>query len=440
MALRPGIVLAAVASLGAGSLAAQGEVRGLAYDSLLNGPLAGAEIEVRGTARHTTVTANGRFRLDSVPVGRQVLVLSHPGLDSAGFYGMTVVVNVEAGRVATAEFGVPSLRTVWRRRCGAEFAAGADSGVVLGIVSDAASRNRLAGAGVVATWLDLRQTGAVEATREQRTVATLTDSTGSYATCGVGADATVFVRAYGSGDSTGAIQVRPGGRPVTRRDFTVGRAVRGAAVAGTIRGAEGRPIVGARIDIDNTTTTTREDGSFRLAGVPPGTQWLIVRTVGRPPHEQIVDLRDGETLALDITVGLEAVTLDTIRVRANRVTAALQELDDRRRASQGYFRDEKDIAGRPDVGAAFQGIPSVEVRRPRGGGFFVLLPAISATQRGCVARVFLDGQASSYDEVGLYSVEEIKAIEVFPRPSAVPLKYATTDKCGVVLVWTKYLR
>jgi hypothetical protein len=420
--------------------ASQGQVRGSAYDSLRNAPLAGAEIAVRSTGLRTTVDAAGRFRLDSLPLGRQVLVLSHPGLDSAGFYALTAIVTIEAGRIATAAFATPSLRTVWQRGCHAEFAAGADSGVVLGVVSDATTGNRLAGAGVVASWIDLRQTGPVEASTEMRTVATLTDSVGGYAACGVGTDATVFVRAYGAGDSTGAIQLKPGGRPVARRDFTVGHTERGAAVAGKISGADGQVVVGARISINNTSVTSREDGTYRLNGVPAGTQWLVVRTVGRPPTEQIVDLRDGETLALDVTVGMLPVTLDTVRVRANRVTAALQEIEDRRRASMGYFRDERDIAGRPDVGAAFQGMPNVEVRRPKGGGFFVLLPAMSATQRACVATIYLDGQLSSYDEVGMYSPEELRAVEVFPRPSTVPLKYASASKCGVVLVWTKYLR
>src|SRR6185295_12267037 len=210
-----------------------------------------------------------------------------------GFFNLTAVVEVEAGRVATAQLATPTLHTIWQRRCGTEFAVGADSGVLVGVVSDVATGNRLAGAGVVATWLDLRKVSATNASAETRQVAVLTDSIGNYAACGVGTDATLYLRAYGPGDSTGSIQVRPGGRPVGRRDFTVGHRVHGATMTGVVQGAEGQPVVGARISIDSIRTTSRESGAYRLTGLPAGTQWLVVRTVGRPPYELMVDLKDG---------------------------------------------------------------------------------------------------------------------------------------------------
>jgi hypothetical protein len=227
---------------------------------------------------------------------------------------------------------------------------------------------------------------------------------------------------------------------VARRDFLVGHTVQGGVITGAVRGAEGQPIVGARVSVTNLTTTTKENGVYRLAGVPVGTQWLVVRTVTRAPAEQAVDIREGETLTLDFALGAVAVTLDTVRVRANRLTATLQEIEDRRHLTEGLFRDEKDIAGRPDVAAAFQGLPSVEVARPRGGAFVVILPARNARERGCVATVYLDGLKSDYEEVSLYRTEDLRAIEVFPRASQVPIKYASTSGCGVILVWTKYLQ
>jgi hypothetical protein len=423
----------------AANLAAQGRIHGTAYDSLTRAPLAGAEILVRGTAFRAITDSAGQFHLDGIPLGRQVVVLSHPGLDSAGFFNLAVAVVVEAGAVATTQLTTPSLRTIWRRGCGAELESSADSGVIVGAISDVATGNRLHGAAVVANWFDLRQVSPTAVTGGQRTNAAKSDSIGNYALCGVDPDATVHLRAYGPGDSSGAIQVRPGNRPITRRDFTVGRTVRGAVISGTVRGDDGRPLVGARIAVGSRTTSTNESGAYRLLNLPVGTQWFVVRSVGRPPHEQVVDLRDGETLPLDVALGLAAVSLDTVRVHANRLTFALQEIEDRRRLGNSLYRGEEELKHLPDIVTSFQGFPNVRTERTTRG-WAVILPVRSALLSGCVAGVYLDGLRSSYEELLAYKPEDLRAIEVFPRAANVPLKYQPRNGCGVVLVWTKYLQ
>lgn len=440
MAVRRFSAILAVASLaGAGAAFAQGQIRGVAYDSLLRQPLAGAEVEVRGTTRRAVADRGGHFRLDSVPAGRQIVVLSHPGLDSTGLFTLAGAVMVEPERVATIKLATPSLQTVWRRRCGAAYVAGADSGVVFGVIADAASGNRLAGAAVVAGWLDLRQVGERQASAQQRTTAALSDSIGAYAVCGTGTDATVYARAYGAGDSTGAIEILPGGRPVARRDFTIGRTVQGAALRGFVRGDGGLPIVGARLSVDSATTSTNESGAFMLTGLPAGTQWLTVRSVARAPTGMAVDLRDGDTAAVDLNLGALAIMLDTVRVEAARLTATLLEIEERRRSGAGLFRDEKDLIGRPDIVTALQGFPSVRAIRNRGS-FSVILPPRTARESGCVGAVYIDGIRGSYDELLLYRPEEIRAIEVFPRANTAPARYPSRNGCGVLLIWTKYLQ
>jgi hypothetical protein len=423
----------------ASSLAAQGRLHGSAFDSLTRAPLASAEILVRGTALRAITDNAGQFQLDGIPPGRQIVVLSHPGLDSAGFYNLAVTVTVEAGRVATAQLTTPSLRTIWRRGCGGEFERGADSGLVVGAISDVASGNRLHGAAVVATWFDLRQAGPTEVRGGQRTAAARTDSIGNYALCGGGTDATVHLRAYGAGDSTGAIPIQPGARPITRRDFTVGHTVRGATVSGAVRGEDGRPVVGARVTVADRTTSTNESGAYRLLNLPVGTQWFVVRSVGRPPSEQLVDLRDGETLPLDVSLGTAAVSLDTVRVRANRMTLTLQEIQDRRSTGGGFYRGADDMKELPDIVTALQGFPNVRTERATRG-WAVVLPARNALESGCVATVYLDGLRSTYDELSMYKPADLRAIEIFPRAPNAPLKYQGRNGCGVVLVWTKYLQ
>ena len=86
--------------------AAQRSVNGTVYDSLLHAPLRGADVWVRGSERHTETDADGRFHLDSIPPGRYTLLVSHPGLDSAGLF--TLAVPVDAGDGAVVRLATPS--------------------------------------------------------------------------------------------------------------------------------------------------------------------------------------------------------------------------------------------------------------------------------------------------------------------------------------------
>lgn len=418
----------------------QGMVRGLAYDSLARSPLAGADVWVQGSQLRTRTDSAGQFRFDDLLDGRYVLVLSHEGLDSVGVYNLAAPVTVETGRVATAFLTTPSLATIWARRCsGAEApATQADSGVLVGLVTDAATSHRLAGAEVVATWLALKQEGN-DVTAEPRAVAVRTDSIGWYYACGLSTDVTLHVRAYGAGDSTGAIQKRPASRPLARRDFTIGRG-RTAAIRGTVTGPDGQLVAAARVTVDSNGAVTTGDGRFLLANLPSGTQWLSVRAVGRAPLDQAVDLHDGDTLDVVLPLGANAVLLDAVRVVTTRYWSIMQGIEDRKRRGFGTIRTEADLIGRHDIVSTLQAMPSLRVERRRGSIVLVFPGRSMGGLGGCLASVYLDGFRVGYDELLAYSPDELLAIEVYPRGQGVPLQYATTNSCGVVLVWTKFLQ
>ncbi|MGH9262416.1 MAG: carboxypeptidase regulatory-like domain-containing protein, partial [Acidimicrobiales bacterium] len=243
-ALRSLATLAMAAGV-AGPARAQtgGTIRGLAFDSLLNAGLPGAWVWVRGTGRAATTDSAGRFRIDSVPPGRHVLVLAHAELDSIGVHDVATAVTVEALDPAEVTLAVPSLATLWRRGCGTPLAMRVDSGVVFGIVEDVESGARLAGAGVLLSWLGLGRVGRTQVVVEDRELLVHTDSAGAYFACGAGVGTPVRVRAYTDADSTGAVEVQVGSRAVARRDLTIARrgasdsgARRPAALRGAVRG------------------------------------------------------------------------------------------------------------------------------------------------------------------------------------------------------------
>lgn len=71
-----------IISLGVAKVQAQGSIAGTVYEEGNKEPLAGANIVIKGTSRGTTTDSNGRFELDNIPKGNQVLVVSFIGYRS----------------------------------------------------------------------------------------------------------------------------------------------------------------------------------------------------------------------------------------------------------------------------------------------------------------------------------------------------------------------
>ena len=88
---------------------AQGRVKGVLVDSLVTGkPLVGATVIVVGTTISRATDSRGRFLIDSVPVGKQLLTFFHSTLDSIGLGASMVEVDVADGAEADVALGTPS--------------------------------------------------------------------------------------------------------------------------------------------------------------------------------------------------------------------------------------------------------------------------------------------------------------------------------------------
>jgi len=436
-------------------------VRGVVYDSLLRAPLGGAEVWLRPTERRTLTDDEGRFHFDSVAAGRYVFAVTHPGLDSAGFYTLAwpIAVGGAGSDAARVTIATPSLATVWRRRCGAELGSQPDSGIVFGVVQDVATGAHLAGAALIVSWLRLMQIDAVNVRADNQTMRASTDSIGVYYACGVATDMTLGVRAYAGSDSTGLIDVRVGARRFGRQDLTIslaapptiigGRAAAGGAptprLPATLFGkvlSDGKPLLGARAGVREASSAGLDpDGTFLLTGLPAGTQWVTVQAIGSQGTGQAVDLKGGETTSIIVTLTPLPVTLDPVRVTSPR-SRQMAELEERRRLGLGYVKTEAELARVKTMRGMFTQFPSVQVGRGRANAdFIVLLPRPGAQGRGyCVASLYLDGFRSGYDQLSAYRPEDLAGVEIYVRPSEAPIQYQSVSTgCGVVLVWTKYV-
>ncbi len=443
--MRAALLAGALATL-AGAAASQQVVRGTVYDSLLRAPLAGADLWLRGTNWRARSDSSGRFSFDSVVTGNYIVLLSHPGLDSAGLYTLALPLTVRAHDTsAVVRLATPSLGTLWARRCDEELTTRVDSGLVFGDMQDAATGARLQGAGVLLRWLRISQTAATSVTTQERTVTARTDSTGTYWACGVSRDMLVSLRGYAASDSTGLVDLQLGGRGVARQDLTIALAParRPAVLRGNAQTREQTPLFGGRVSVrEGPSTNVEADGGYTLRGVAPGTQWVSVQAIGRGPFGQAIDVRPGDTTWFDVALGALAVTLKPVRVVA-KPSRLLQEFEERRRAGLGYARTEEELASAGTLRGALGALPSV--RFARGSGlkdFVVMLPNPGVGGRGyCMATLYIDGFLSDYDQLQNYAPADLAGVEMYPRATLAPIQYQSVSTgCGVLLIWTKYVK
>jgi hypothetical protein len=180
---------------------AQGSVplRGVAYDSLHGRPLVGAFIGIPGLTVTAVSDSMGRFVLPAVPRGTHRVIMQHDVLDAIGIpgAGAQVVVTGERDSVVIV---VPSLSTLWRAACGTVAPASADSGFVFGSVLHGSQA--VPGATVAASWIDLYVDSTKAVRQKQKLMEVETDSSGTFALCGVPTSTGLSLRAtignYGS--------------------------------------------------------------------------------------------------------------------------------------------------------------------------------------------------------------------------------------------------
>ncbi|MGH2611100.1 MAG: hypothetical protein ACRDHF_18615, partial [Tepidiformaceae bacterium] len=120
---------------------------------------------------------------------------------------------------------------------------------------------------------------------------------------------------------------------------------------------------------------------------------------------------------------------------------ALIQFEERRRLGMGYAQNEADLRGRPTMRSVFAAVPSVTVGGRSAFNFLILMPSPGVVRGYCSASIFIDGLQSSVEALAAYHTDELVGVEVYPRGSTAPGRYQRLDnECGVVLVWTKYLR
>jgi hypothetical protein len=429
-----------------------GQVAGFVFDSLLGAPLPGAVVWVPEAGRSTIADSAGRFTLDSVPAGRRFVSFGRADLDSAGISAPGAVVDVATGETTMTLLSTPSFETLRAASCPAP-APGDSLGVLFGEVRDAESGERLPGARTHVSWVLLNVAPAGARSRkpivQEASLELTADSAGTYWACQIPPSLEVGLRRIARRDLTVSREViaavtasapaRRGAAPGTTGDPMPRTGL--ATVVGTVRDTLGAPRAGAHVTVDGAAglATTDSAGRFRLSGLPAGTQTLEARAIGYAPARLTVELRNRESTEAHVAL-TRGTVLVGVRVEERRRDRNRAEFEERRRLGFGYFITAERLRNMLHVRSAFQAIPSVVVSSV-GRSALDFRVVLMNGARPCTPPVWIDGVLGAQDMLSGIQTTDIIGIEVYHRFNTTPAKYqAGAGDCGVILVWTNFVR
>jgi hypothetical protein len=232
--------------------------------------------------------------------------------------------------------------------------------------------------------------------------------------------------------------------------------------------AAGAPLSGVEVAIQGSQGSIMTDsaGRFRLIGLRPGRQIVLLRRLGYAPRRDTVVLAPGTQTERTYTLEPVPTQLDTVVTAAGEVkyiSPRLQDFENRRKRNVGgYFISEADLrrdehASMPAILRRFPGMGIVPHRshfhvRTRGAGSVKGDPPLDGpgSPRGCWATVYVDGAlifdismmggVASLDppDVGQFFALNLSGIEYYSSAGSTPLQYKTArSNCGTLLFWTR---
>jgi hypothetical protein len=192
--------------------------------------------------------------------------------------------------------------------------------------------------------------------------------------------------------------------------------------------------------------TSDADGAFSLANLPGGTHTLEARAVGFNPAETPVDIVQGAPGGTEVELTNFGITLDTVRVRGQRLYSSQREreFERRLRTGVGHVIDETEIEKRKPMVLTdlLRTVPGVMVLPGKRSSEDVFMRGGQAILGSGLCRpdFMVDGVRVSNDEMfpinSIVSTGEIRAVEVYAHSALVPADLASTSGCGVIVVWT----
>ena len=446
-----------------------GRIEGVVFDSVHARPLADVHVVVAGTGMRSDVRAEatsdsaGRFRIDSLPLGRYLVGFESALLDSLEVTLSPREATVTPGNVTQVALAMPSAAKLRAAVCpGVNLSK--ELGAVYGQVVNAETDDPMAGVTVVLQWRELsvwdsHESSTLRPVSKARLASVTTDDAGWYRACGVPTGTWVSMQLQHEGrvgpvlrtlvDDSLGIGIRhlaySAASARDSSDFADSTAVLpplagSATLTGIVRGPTGAPLPAAQVHVLGAQgiAVTDAQGSFTLTNQPAGTREVEVRRIGYGLTNAWVNLRSGATVKSDVRLE-RVVNLDSIRVVA--VSTRYKEFAAHQKMGLGgiflgpdriqrmHFNRTSDII-RGMAGFVVRNIRSGRTRVYRQGG-----------GESCVVNVSVNGFSGFADDPDAFSVDDVNprdvgAIEVNSGQYGGGLP-ELDHGCGVIVIWTK---
>src|SRR5919106_998136 len=438
-------------------------VVGTVRDSIADKALVGAVVQIVRTdavraARSAQTDNRGRFRFDSIVPGEYFATFFPPAVDSLGVQAPVRQVRLGARDPERLDLAIPAVERVIAALCPGTQPA--DSAAVLvGEVRDADTAEPIAGATVLASWLDIIIDREGLRTVPQD-VQTSTGSQGAFALCHLPDGGQVAVQASADTRATGSLEVTFKARSIVRRDFTLAEGttvvvaagdtsdasrdtvLRGPArLTGTVLNESNRPVRDAIVEVVRTGMSTATDtaGRFQLANLPVGTHALEVRRVGFAPQHIPVQLASRSPSTVNVVLEKPVRMLDAVEVTETVYSRRQVELERRRRRGFGHFITREDLERRAasQLSDVLRSVPGVRVYSSPTGNVVVFQRG-SSFSGPCRPTVYLDGMrlGTNEDLDFLANVNSLEAVEVYTSAGQAPVEF-WSGGCGSLVLWTR---
>ena len=231
--------------------------------------------------------------------------------------------------------------------------------------------------------------------------------------------------------------------------ITVGTAPVCAQGTGTIRGRvtgvnSQQGLAGALVTFRNRSVYSRDDGSFVMTAVFPGTDTLRARVVGYAPAKRAITVASGQTVVGDIVLTAVAVNLSEMvstgygTQRAGSVTGAVTKV------STDEFNAGRIVSAEQLIESKVAGAQVIDNNEP-GGGMSIRIRGATSINASSDPLYVVDGlpigtggglATSGRDPLNFLNPSDIENITVLKGGEAASI-YGANAANGVVIIQTK---
>ena len=216
-------------------------------------------------------------------------------------------------------------------------------------------------------------------------------------------------------------------------------------IRGTVTDQSQSPIAGVTLQIGVRTGVTQADGSYRISGIPAGTDTLRARMIGYSPAARVVTVIAGQTVNADFALTASAVNLAELVVvgygeqAAGNISGAVTSV------SSDEFNTGRVITPTELIQNKVAGVQVVENNEP-GGGTSVRIRGQTSINASSEPLYVVDGMpvggggggglSGGRDPLNFLNADDIETITVL-RDASTAAIYGANSANGVILITTK---